>query len=69
MMAFFIAATFAIFIFVHLFPQFAIFNPLLLLAIIAGMAGAIIETIPTVNDNTTIPLGTALVIWLLALLL
>lgn len=60
---FFAATAFSIFAFLHLFPQYAVYNPLSI-AVIAGVAGAMIETIPTVNDNTSIPLGVAAVIWL-----
>jgi dolichol kinase len=65
---FFAATAISIFIFLQFMPQFAVFNPLWL-AIAAGITGATIETIPTVNDNTIIPLGVGFVIWLLALLL
>jgi dolichol kinase len=65
---FFAATALSLFIFLQFMPQFAIFNPLWL-AIAVGITGATIETIPIVNDNTIIPLGTGLVLWLLSLLL
>ena len=64
--AFFASTAFAIFVFVNIFPQYAIINPLLL-AIISGFVGAMIETIPTVNDNSIIPFGVGLAIWLVVL--
>jgi len=65
---FLVATALSVFIFLQLFPRYAIFDPLLL-AIMAGLAGATIETIPTANDNTVIPLGVGLVLYLLAFLL
>jgi dolichol kinase len=65
---FFAATAISIFIFLQFMPQFAVFNPLWL-AIAAGITGATIETIPTANDNTVIPLGVGFVLYLLSLLL
>ena len=63
---FFAATAFSIFAFLYFMPQFAVFDPLIL-SIIAGMAGAAIETIPTVNDNSSIPVGVGFIIWIFAL--
>ena len=60
---FFAATAFSIFIFLQFFPMFAVFDPLGI-AIVAGIIGALIETIPTLNDNTTIPLGVSAIIWI-----
>ncbi len=65
---FFVATSLSIFIFLTIMPEYAIFSPLAI-ALIAGTIGAFIETIPTVNDNTIIPLGVGFIIWLSALLL
>ncbi len=65
---FFTATTLSILIFLMLMPEYAVFN-LLAIALIAGVAGAFLETIPTVNDNTIIPLCVGFVVWLFALLL
>ena len=65
---FFGGTAFSVFALLQFMPQFAVFNPLWL-AVIAGIAGAFIETIPTANDNSTIPFGVGFVIWLVALLI
>ena len=64
---FFAATSLSIFAFLLVFPQFAVFNPLWI-AVIAGVAGASIETIPTINDNSSIPLGVGFVIWIASLI-
>jgi dolichol kinase len=50
-------------IFLKYFPQFAIFNPPTLVVLMA-LSGALIETIPAVDDNSTIPFGVAAAVWL-----
>ncbi len=47
------------------FPQFALFNPIKL-ALLAGLAGALIETIPIIDDNFSIPLLVSGIIFLVA---
>lgn len=63
--AFFISALLAGIVFLKYFPQFAIINPIILVILMA-FTGALIETIPLVDDNSTIPFGVALIIWLAA---
>lgn len=63
--AFAVSTLIAAIIFLKYFPQFAIFSPPTLVVLMA-LSGALIETIPAVDDNSTIPFGVALVIWLAA---
>lgn len=63
--AFVVSTLIAGIIFLKYFPQFAIINPAILVVLMA-LAGALIETIPLVDDNSTIPIGVALIIWLAA---
>ncbi|MEM2874005.1 MAG: SEC59/DGK1/VTE5 family protein [Candidatus Nanoarchaeia archaeon] len=66
--AFFIATFIALLTFFYFFPQYALINKYLL-AIFAAFFGALIETIPTANDNATIPVGVSACLWLVLLLL
>ncbi len=61
--AFAISTLIAAIIFLKYFPQFAVLSPPTLVVAMA-LSGALIETIPGVDDNSTIPFGVALVIWL-----
>jgi len=61
--SFAVSALIAAIIFLRYFPQFAILNPVTLVALMA-LSGALIETIPAVDDNSIIPIGVAFVIWL-----
>jgi dolichol kinase len=55
-------------VFLNYFPQYAIaFNPPTLVVFVA-LIGALIETIPAVDDNSTIPFGVALALYLTTLL-
>jgi len=65
-LAFFAAASLSTYLFLVFFPQFLV-APILFVSIIAAAVGALTETIPTVNDNTTIPLAVGVSIWLLSL--
>lgn len=62
--AFAVSTLIAAIIFLKYFPQFAIFSPPTLVAVMA-LSGALIETIPAVDDNSTIPFGVALILWLI----
>ena len=66
-MAFFFTTFVAALLLLNFFPQLAILN-LTVMAFMIALSGAFIETIPTVNDNLSIPVGVGLVIWLLTLL-
>lgn len=67
-LAFFITSFAALQAFFMFFPQYALFNQLYV-AFLAAFFGALIETIPTIDDNVTIPLGVSAVLWLSLLLL
>ncbi len=61
--SFAISTLIAAIIFLKYFPQFTILSAPTLVITLA-LAGAFIETIPKVDDNSTIPFGVALVLWL-----
>jgi dolichol kinase len=61
--SFAVSTLIAAIIFLKYFPQFAVLSPPTLVVLMA-LSGALIETIPAVDDNSTIPFGVALVIWL-----
>ena len=65
--AFFAAASLTIYIFLIWQPQLAIISAIVT-AVVAALIGMFAETIPTVNDNTTIPLAIGAALFLLALL-
>jgi dolichol kinase len=54
-------------IFTSFFPELALMNPLIL-AFVAAFSGALIETVPTLTDNFTIPLFTGFIIYLVLLI-
>lgn len=65
-LAFFAAASLAIYLFLTWQSQFAIIS-ILTTSIFAALIGALTETIPITNDNITIPLIVGLSLWLLSL--
>ncbi len=56
------------YLFAFFFPQFAILKPITL-ALLAGIVGAFVESLPIVDDNFTIPLFTGLAIYLASFVL
>lgn len=62
--AFFVSVFIAIYIFLHFFPSYVVFNPLVL-ALVAALSGTLIETEPTLIDNLSIPIFTGVNIYLL----
>lgn len=66
--AFAIVTFAASYLFAFFFPQFAILKPMTL-ALLAGVVGAFVESLPIVDDNFTIPLFTGLAIYLASFVL
>lgn len=64
-LSFAVSTLIAAIIFLKYFPRFAIIDTPILVVLMA-LSGALIETIPAVDDNSTIPFGVAMAIWLTA---
>ncbi len=61
-LGFFFTVTIASYLFMLAFPSFALFNPIKQ-ALLVGLAGALIESLPIIDDNFSVPLVVSALIY------